>query len=107
MVWLLERVHRLEDCYSRLHDLQHPDLPEREGRRSRRTSRMMAITDEVWLMTEAFYYFAWRFRQVFRDAGFRNFDPVGVRKVRNQLIRRRRARSSAVHWRPISRSKVS
>ena len=74
MVWLLDRVRRLEDLYSK--------------QRARRSAsrRKTATIDQLWLMTEAFYYFAFRFRQVLRSAGFKNFDPVGVREVRNFLI---------------------
>ena len=49
--------------------------------------RTSAIGRDVEMLTEAFYYFAFRFREVVRRIpGFANFDAVGVRDVRNHLI---------------------
>ena len=45
--------------------------------------------EEVGLFAEAFYFFAWRLRDVLRKSGFPGmggFDVVGVRNVRNQLL---------------------
>ena len=39
------------------------------------------------MLTEAFYYFAFRFREVVRRVpGFSKFEAVGIRDVRNHLI---------------------
>ena len=35
---------------------------------------------------EAFYYFAFRLRQIVRKTLNRKFDPIGVRNIRNHLI---------------------
>lgn len=49
--------------------------------------RTSAIGHDVEMLAEAFYYFAWRFREVIRKVpGFKKFDAVGIRDVRNHLI---------------------
>ena len=49
--------------------------------------RTSAIGQDVEMFTEAFYYFAFRFREVVRKVpGFKKFEAVGIRDVRNHLI---------------------
>lgn len=49
--------------------------------------RTWELTDEMFLFTEAFYYFAWRTREAIRALPFlKSFNPIGVLKVRNKLI---------------------
>lgn len=60
------------------------------------------LMDEIILLTEAFYYFAWRTLEVLaRLPNLKAFDPVGVRDVRHRLIEHpeRKAVSSALDGR--------
>lgn len=50
-----------------------------------------ALSDELRVLLEAFYYSAHRVRDIFRDSanelpGLSNFEAVGVRNVRNHLV---------------------
>lgn len=52
-----------------------------------RASDLHQASAVLELYGEAFYFFAWRIRDVLRQIeGFGRFDPVGVRDVRNWLI---------------------
>ena len=49
--------------------------------------RTSAIGQDAEMLTEAFYYFAFRFRRVIRRVpGFEKFEAAGIRDVRNHLI---------------------
>jgi hypothetical protein len=53
----------------------------------RRSSKRQRLGAEIELLSEAFYYFAWRFRQVLVNLPeFRKFDPKGIRDVRHDLL---------------------
>ncbi|MEA2633837.1 MAG: hypothetical protein QOH92_604 [Chloroflexota bacterium] len=50
-------------------------------------ARAAAVVEEIELLTEAFYYLAFRARSVLQALpGLESFDPIGVRNVRNKLI---------------------
>ena len=54
---------------------------------SKRNQERLAVNQELMDWTEAFYYFAFRARQLLRLLpGVKNFECVGVRDVRNHLI---------------------
>ncbi len=62
------------------HEQGEPPSPEAWHRTSE-------IGHDVEMLTEAFYYFAFRFREVIRSVpGFKKFEAVGIRDVRNHLI---------------------
>ena len=85
--WVYQRVRRLQDeqvatirlmAEGASGEFEPPrDLADRERDQA----------EEIGVLTEAFYYFAWRFRQVIRPLpGLSRYDPRGIRDVRNQLI---------------------
>ena len=85
--YLLHRFMEIEQEF-----IQH-DRRGRQGFTSKDEHRQWADTmatfsPQLEVHGEAFYYFAFRLRQVLKNGvdGFKNFDPIGVRDVRNHLI---------------------
>ena len=87
--WMMEAKSRLdagqitEEEY--LAGVSCPKSPEELG-------AFVRAGAEIRLFTETFYFVAWRLREVLRRGGtlafpgFSNFDALGVRSVRNQLM---------------------
>jgi hypothetical protein len=56
------------------------------------------VGEEVELLSEAFYYFAWRFRELLtRFPDFKKFDPRGIREVRHDLLEHPEKTSKALN----------
>jgi len=62
--------------------------------------RQYDLTIEIETLCEAFYYFAWRFREILHDNafGFRNYTPRGICSVRNDLIEHPKALNPNFSW---------
>ena len=61
------------------------------------TRRGTELVEEIELLTEAFYYLAFRARSVLQALpGLDSFDPVGIRIVRNKLIEHPEGKDSRV-----------
>lgn len=101
--WIAEAQKRLEQIdwiVRRISVLQARD--DRTGRwtwepatstetlrkqQKRRSSKWRRLGAEIELLSEAFYYFAWRLRQVLVNLPeFKKFDPKGIRDVRHDLL---------------------
>ena len=83
--WIAGRLYRIQAAQRRLY-LRGPRRPSSHPRWAK---HQHLAGKEVELLTEAFYYFAWRFRQILKQdlkGAFSNFSPAGIRVVRNQLI---------------------
>ena len=84
---LLGRIYKLE---SRLHEVfVRPNANDAGSRQAQEAIARSIDTISLELITfvEAFYYFAWRLREVLRQLpGLKKFDAPGIRYVRNHLI---------------------
>jgi hypothetical protein len=85
--WILRRIaqvdQELQVLAQELPSGPGPAVPLPEGY----ARRALALIEETELFAEAFYYFAWRLRQVLRSLpGFKDFESIGVRNCRNHLV---------------------
>ena len=80
--WIIARVAKLQATDARLSRRRADSTKDRQKARRRRAR----LGEEIRLLTEAFYYFAFRLCKIVRKTLKRKFDPVGVRNVRNHLI---------------------
>jgi hypothetical protein len=72
-------------------------IPQEEIMSRKEFYRYIALTDEIRLFAECFYYFAARARRIIRDMPELNsFEAAGVRTVRNHLIEHPEGRGSQV-----------
>lgn len=68
--------------------------------------RRVDLAFEAELFTDAFYWIAWRLREVVRRLpGLKNFDPVGIRTVRNHLLEHPERHLSATPSRELALSR--
>ena len=84
--WIVARIDHLQQEYE-----GHPRWDVDGVCRSRQPEpspeRVEQIFQEVSILSETFYYFAWRCRDILADrVGCRSFMPTGIRQVRNPLI---------------------
>jgi hypothetical protein len=89
LLWILHRVERLEARHDRQWRRMDPVAgPEPESVFRRRRTLLRGYGDELEVMTEAFYYFAFRVRTILRKKlpDFKGFEAPGTRDVRNHLI---------------------
>jgi hypothetical protein len=64
-----------------------PPMPKETQQERVQCQHFIDTMGETQLLTEAFYYFAFRLRQVVRRLpGLQSFEAVGVRDVRNKLL---------------------
>jgi hypothetical protein len=78
---VVTRVRKLREALEMLDELIPQNFSEDFGARKSR------IFDRIEIVTEAFYYSAWRVREVVRSLpGLKSFEATGVRDVRNQLL---------------------
>ena len=60
---------------------------------------MFRLMSELETLTEAFYWISFRTKSVISKLpGLRNFDPIGVRNVRNKLLEHPEGADSGVIW---------
>jgi hypothetical protein len=89
LLWILQRVERLEAR----HERQWQQVGSAADAKSkslfqRRRTLLRGYGDELEVMTEAFYYFAFRVRTILRKRlpDFKGFEARGINEVRNDLI---------------------
>lgn len=88
--WIVQRLQHLQlvqDRIARWH--WKPDTPPEilARQHNRRATMQHTLGDQIELLAESFYYFAWRLRQVLVQLPeFKNFDPTGLRDVRFHLL---------------------
>jgi hypothetical protein len=88
--WILRRVALLEAKDEELRQqLPSHEIVDEESRTIRQeiNKRSREISTELGILSEAFYYFAWRAREVLKLLpNLKQFDCEGVRNVRNHLL---------------------
>jgi hypothetical protein len=85
--WITIRIDELQTEHDRLtRTRSDADTQERPDRGWRREE----VTKEILLLVDAFYYFAWRFREILQSnpglPGLKKFEAIGIRAVRNDLL---------------------
>lgn len=87
-----ERLEQLQFIINKVHDLRTSlaNLPKLRLT-SEQTLQLDNILLEMKVLTESFYYLAFRIRTIVRNGngylpGLQNFECVGVRNVRNKLL---------------------
>ena len=92
IIQLSDRFHTLQPQITALPPFEGPDPPAL-------VVEWIEVNDSIEMYTEAFYYIAWRLRQVIRQLPkFRSFDPRGVRFVRNHMIEHPERHGKDVLW---------
>jgi hypothetical protein len=88
--WIVRRISVLQACDERTGrwtwkpGMSHATLTAQHERRSLQQRRLGV---EIELLSEGFYYFAWRLRQVLVNLPeFKKFDLRGIRDVRHDLL---------------------
>ncbi len=89
---LSDRIHSLQPQIAAIPPFEGSDPPTL-------VVELLEATDSIEMYTEAFYYIAWRLRQVIRSLPeLKSFDPRGVRFVRNHMIEHPEKHSQDVLW---------
>lgn len=87
LIYLLGRFGELEDEHEEHERLGAETRPTSLEAHGEYAKRMASFGPLLSLYCEAFYYFAWRAREMLtRISGLSEFDPIGVRDVRHKLI---------------------
>ena len=99
--WIVQRIWRLQIVNNRIRRRRwNPDTPQDLlGRLQRRRDTLVRSSgSEIELLTESFYYFAWRLQQVLVQLPeLGKFNPVGVREVRFDLLDHPEKQSNALN----------
>jgi hypothetical protein len=89
---LCNRISALKPQINALPPLDTPDPPQE-------VLEWIEAIDSLEMYTEAFYYLAWRLRQVIRTLpGLKSFDALGIRLARNHLIEHPEKHGQDVLW---------
>lgn len=100
---IIDRVVALQAAEARLEKqplLTSHDLRAIRRAHARRARRLHNVGTDVEILTEAFYFFAWRFCEVIKSlpgSGFKRFAAIGVRTVRHDLIQHPEKQSRALN----------
>ena len=98
---IVQRVDRLQRVQDRVDGWQwRADVPEHvaRARHARRARAREAIGGEIEILSEAFYYFAWRLRELLvRLPHLKKFNPRGIREVRHDLLEHPERKSKALN----------